>query len=193
MNAVYDMFLFSWPFFLMNPIEVTPEQKRFFGIKDNELGFKVRDQTTNNEPIRHQTTSMRRDSLQLEQMARRVKEVLPQVPSAVIERDLVITANVDETITRILDNTVRYQPEIISEKQSASKSLQNQAKSDNLTASSANHLQNEELPTLNTAAKSFGRTATERMKSYEERKNALLESARIRFIQKNGLQTTSSS
>ncbi|RWS27596.1 transmembrane protein 209-like protein, partial [Leptotrombidium deliense] len=39
LNAVYDFALYSWPYCWMKPIEVTPEQKKLFAIKDNELGF----------------------------------------------------------------------------------------------------------------------------------------------------------
>jgi len=50
---------------------------------------------------------------QLDLMASRVKEVLPQVSLDVIRRDINQTANVDETITRLLDGTVSYQPILV--------------------------------------------------------------------------------
>lgn len=65
---------------------------------------------------------------QLDLMASRVKEVLPQVPLDVIRRDISQTANVDETITRLLDGTVSYQPLlVISEKEKTSPSLSSEA------------------------------------------------------------------
>ena len=45
-------------------------------------------------------SEMMSQSLELFSMSQTVKNVLPQVPLDVIRRDLIITSNVDETITR---------------------------------------------------------------------------------------------
>jgi len=127
-----------------------------------------------------------RVSAQIEVMSRRVKEVLPQVPLSVIQKDLSITANVDETITRILEGQVPYtpEPEI---KPSTSKS-QIASSPCSLQGTSSIKLDKDGLPSLNVAAKSFGRTASERIRSYHERKAALIEAARIRYIKKHNLK-----
>jgi ancient ubiquitous protein 1 len=124
-------------------------------------------------------------------MAQRVKEVLPQVPLNVIKRDLAITTNVDETITRVLDGTVSYRPEVV-----ATVSLKPSGSSSSSTLLSTNLrtctqsgavASSSELPSLNTAASSFPKNANDRMKSYKERKQALVEASRARYLQKHGL------
>lgn len=48
---------------------------------------------------------------ELMRMAGQVKEVLPDVPLAVIARDLQETRSVDSTISRLVDGIVHYVPE----------------------------------------------------------------------------------
>ena len=119
-------------------------------------------------------------SAQLESMSIRVKEVLPQVPLDVIRRDVSITANVDETITRLLDGTVMYTPEEPSNKPTIKPFLS--SPSGHSSASSVS----SKLP-YNTAASCFGKTSGERMKSYTERKQQLIEESRLRYMIKHGL------
>lgn len=129
------------------------------------------------EPPRSTTTS-----LDYENMCRRVKEVLPQVPTDVIIRDLRITADVDESITRLLDGTVKYTP--INSAPSASTSSP-------LTKPSTSEASNKlpttpaNMPSLSTAASCFAQNSNERMKSLEERKKMLVEASRIRYLAKH--------
>lgn len=121
-------------------------------------------------------------SAQLESMSQRVKEVLPQVPLDVIRRDVSITANVDETITRLLDGTVTYKPEeplLSSNKTSLAP----------LAQSSSPLLNNRNLP-IKTGAASFGKNSNERMRSFEERKKLLIEESKLRYMIKHGLIIT---
>ena len=132
-------------------------------------------QTRSNTSNGRSALSSSNVSPQLEQMAQQVKDVLPQVPLHVIRRDLTVTANVDESITRLLDGTVSYSPESTNSSSTVQTVL---PKIDPCTL-------NAESLSLNTAAKSFGKNANDRMKSYEERKQALIEASRLRYISKN--------
>jgi len=143
-------------------------------------------------------------SLDLFSMAHTVKNVLPQVPIDVIRRDLIITNNVDETIARLLDGTVYYDMETevlppasvnevkdvkLDEKKDTPKAS-NDVSSHNKESSNA--VNNEPLKTIspmsfNTKAATFEKDPHERMKSYQERKQKLLEVAREHYIEKHGL------
>lgn len=51
-SACYDFCVHFWPHTFMKPIIVTPHDKRLLGIKEDEFGFKVEEQTpTKIEPI----------------------------------------------------------------------------------------------------------------------------------------------
>lgn len=121
----------------------------------------------------------------IDSMAVHVKEVLPQVPIEVIRKDLTVTANVDETITRLLDGTVTYQPE---KKPPASAATAAAVRSPTSTPA-AGSLQSCAIthPPLITAASSFGKSADERHKSFEERKQKLIEESKRRYLAKQEL------
>lgn len=138
---------------------------------------------------------------QLDYMTSRVKDVLPQVPLDVIRRDISVTANVDETITRLLDGTVRYSPvEVSSVKKktptvapssppsSTSKEVSSPTTVSNDASSSykqgERHQPRQSL--LITAASSFAKTPSERHKSFEERKQLLIDACRQRYLEKHG-------
>ena len=140
-------------------------------------------------------------------MAQTVKGVLPQVPIDVIRRDLVVTNNVDETITRLLDGTVCYDAEVevvasVKEEPakkpvaSPGKAVDKEAASAGKEASQANQSSpvktENELKTISpmtfsTKAATFEKDPQLRMKSYQERKKQLLEIARAHYIEKHGL------
>lgn len=125
----------------------------------------------------------------IESMAAHVKEVLPQVPIDVIRKDLTVTTNVDETITRLLDGTVVYVPEAQPSSCQASDTVKTSPSP--ATSSSATSLQScansISYPPLITAASSFGKNASERNKSFEERKAKLIEESRQRYLSKQEL------
>lgn len=104
-------------------------------------------------------------------MARRVKEVLPQVPLSVIQRNLAQTGCVDTTITNILEGSVPYVPEAEPQKE-------------NDTSSQGNSHPTRSLH------KGFARRPEERHLSLQERKEALYESARRRYVEKFGTSGT---
>ena len=119
-------------------------------------------------------------------MCCRVKEVLPQVPIDVITRDLRITGDVDETITRLLDGTVKYTPQTATTTPVQASSSQLSSKPVTSTdQASGNPSSTTDVPSLSTAASSFGKDSRERMKSLEERKKMLIEASRIRYLAKH--------
>ncbi len=148
--------------------------------------------STNNHRIRETNvipntsiSTTARISSQLEDMARKVKEVLPQVPIHVINKDIKVTTNIDETITRILDGTVSYIPEQVSttKAQNVSKDT---VKTNTTTNNSNIFTSTESMKPLYCGSKTFGKNASERSKSYKERKAALIEMARLRYFEKHG-------
>ncbi|KAL3276256.1 hypothetical protein HHI36_020971 [Cryptolaemus montrouzieri] len=123
----------------------------------------------------------------LRRMALQVKEVLPHVPLDVIYKDLFRSRNVDHTITNILEGRVQFVPEAPSSTSprnpwpttSSSSSPSGSTKTSRTVASSSN--------SLNMAASSFPKSAHERSKSFQERKEQLIANARKRYIEKHNL------
>ncbi|ROT79741.1 putative ancient ubiquitous protein 1-like [Penaeus vannamei] len=140
-------------------------------------------------------------------MAQQVQEVLPHISLDQIKRDLVRTQNVDQTITNFLEGNV---PEPIPEPRPATpspvvssptppqatgttthphtSSPTNSASKSTLETATSLAGSSEANVSLNTAAKSFGKSATERMTSFQTRKAQLIENARRKYIEKHGLQ-----
>lgn len=136
------------------------------------------------------------NDVQLDRMAYQVKEVLPYVPVDAIKRDLIQTNNVSLTISNILEGAVLYVPE----SESTSSQLPHSSTSSStespsvktaftscIESNGSNAIPNQYYTSLNTAALSFGKSATERMSSYQERKKRLIETARRRYMEKHGL------
>ncbi|XP_063782084.1 lipid droplet-regulating VLDL assembly factor AUP1 [Pseudophryne corroboree] len=98
-------------------------------------------------------------------MARRVKEVLPQVPLSVIHRDLAQTGCVDTTITNLLEGQVAFVPEEASQSGSDVRARNTSRK-----------------PTH----RGFARRPEDRHLSLQERKDVLYEYARRRYRKKFG-------
>ncbi|XP_076018927.1 lipid droplet-regulating VLDL assembly factor AUP1 [Genypterus blacodes] len=108
----------------------------------------------------------------ISRMAQQVKDVLPHVPLNVITKDLEKTNCVDTTITNLLENKEEPQME------------------DSGTSTfglSTNTYSSGPAPTIKPAAKSFGKSPTDRHLSLQERKEALYNFARRRYIEKHGL------
>lgn len=134
---------------------------------------------------------------ELQNMGRMVKEVLPMVPINVIYKDLVRTRNVDQTITNILEGNVSYSPELPSTPTHSSSPLTAPYPNDSSPSTSASYttasvtLLNNRVNTADpmcTAAQSFGKSAKERMLSFQERKELLIENARRRYLAKHGMK-----
>ncbi|GAB6023444.1 Ancient ubiquitous protein 1 [Chamberlinius hualienensis] len=134
------------------------------------------------------STSSERNS-QLLTMIHQVKEVLPNVPVDVIKSDLMQTNSVSLTISNLLEGIVHYVPEVDTITQPSplpvSKASSSTTQSSpSITKANLSVLLNQNLPTLNMAASTFGKNANERMQSYLERKQKLIENARTRYLAK---------
>ncbi|KAG7276919.1 hypothetical protein CRUP_010239 [Coryphaenoides rupestris] len=110
-------------------------------------------------------------------MSQQVKDVLPHVPLNVIARDLVKTNCVDTTITNLLE---------LSEDPAMEASASGGAASFGPSRNSSS-FSYEPIPTAKPVAKSFGKSPTDRHMSLQERKDALYNYARRRYIEKHGL------
>ncbi|OTF69440.1 hypothetical protein BLA29_012712 [Euroglyphus maynei] len=115
-------------------------------------------------------------------MAIKVKEILPQVPMDVIKADIAITNNIDDTVERILNGVVKFEPE-----QSLAEKLDNNGQQSVLSTTMNNNIKISAIENKNFAAKSFGKTSAERVSSFQERKAQMYRAARIRYLQKRGL------
>lgn len=122
-------------------------------------------------------TSAGAEDSRVARMVQQVKEVLPDVPLSVITRDLLQTNCVDTTITNLLEHTDQFNSEAAASTPSAP------AK----PAASSTPSVIAYTPNLKPAAKSFGRSPTDRHMTLQERKEALYEYARRRYIEKHEL------
>lgn len=129
--------------------------------------FSPPSETTQASPARRAQTASR-DPMVI--MTNQVKEVLPHVPAAAIVKDLSLTKDVDLTITNILEGRVSYTPEEPSTE-----------------ASPAVPVIHKNAPPAPTAAKSFGKSSKERHMSFDERKKALYDNARLKYMEKHGM------
>ncbi|XP_035600133.1 lipid droplet-regulating VLDL assembly factor AUP1-like isoform X2 [Oncorhynchus keta] len=133
------------------------------GARPRPLGFMVRSSGV--------------EELRISRMAQQVKEVLPDIPLGIITRDLVQTNCVDTTITNLLESTEEFPLEATGGSTSApGPSWRSLSFSD------------APAPTIKPAAKSFGKSPVDRHMSLQERKDALYEFARRRYIEKHGLE-----
>lgn len=134
----------------------------------------ARDQAQEARSIQNGSTPSNQDSAspntRLMRMVQQVKEVLPQVPSPSIARDLSRTHCVDTTITNILEGRVSYIPE----------KEGNEVKSNSDVKSTSSGLSSETTPTRPPAI-TFSRLPDERQKLLSQRKKEMLENARRRF------------
>ncbi|KAM7418128.1 hypothetical protein PAMA_017664 [Pampus argenteus] len=117
--------------------------------------------------------SLGTDDHRIAKMAQQVKDVLPHVPLHVITKDLAKTNCVDTTITNLLENKEETPTEATGASTFGS--------SKNSSYSSGS------VPTIKPAAKSFGKSPADRHLSLQERKDALYNFARRRYIEKHGL------
>ncbi|XP_023845566.1 lipid droplet-regulating VLDL assembly factor AUP1 [Salvelinus sp. IW2-2015] len=117
------------------------------------------------------------EELRISRMAQQVKEVLPDIPLGIITRDLVQTNCVDTTITNLLESTEVFPVEATGGATSAPGPAWR-----SLSSSAA------PAPTIKPAAKSFGKSPVDRHMSLQERKEALYEFARRRYIEKHELE-----
>lgn len=116
--------------------------------------------------------SLGTDDHRIAKMAQQVKDVLPHVPLNIIMKDLAKTNCVDTTITNLLENKEETQME---------------ATGTSTLGPLRNIYSSSSAPTIKPAAKSFGKSPTDRHLSLQERKEALYNFARRRYIEKHGL------
>ncbi|XP_041694239.1 lipid droplet-regulating VLDL assembly factor AUP1 isoform X1 [Coregonus clupeaformis] len=133
------------------------------GARPRSLGFVVRSSGV--------------EELRISRMAQQVKEVLPDIPLSIITRDLVQTNCVDTTITNLLESTEEFP---LVAPGGATSAPGPSWRSLSFSAAPA--------PTIKPAAKSFGKSPVDRRMSLQERKEALYEFARRRYIEKHGLE-----
>uniref|UniRef100_J3S3Z5 Lipid droplet-regulating VLDL assembly factor AUP1 n=1 Tax=Crotalus adamanteus TaxID=8729 RepID=J3S3Z5_CROAD len=108
-------------------------------------------------------------------MARRVREVLPQVPMAAIRKDLAQTNCVDTTIANLLEGRAPFVPE---------------AETEGFVAAAPSFYGAQDPSTSRTApapGKVFARSSEARQLSLQERKQALWDYARRRYTEKYGI------
>ncbi|KAK6493731.1 ancient ubiquitous protein 1-like [Huso huso] len=117
------------------------------------------------------------EDVRISGMVQQVKEVLPHVPLSVIKRDLVQTNCVDTTITNLLEGA----EEMNSNSSGVLSVAAIQTSSLNAVGDTAS------APALKPNAKSFGKYPGDRHMSLQDRKEALYEYARRRYIEKHGL------
>ncbi|CAH1115374.1 unnamed protein product [Psylliodes chrysocephalus] len=122
---------------------------------------------------------------ELQRMSNQVKEVLPHVPLNVIYSDLYVTRNVDSTITNILEGRLHFTPEQPTTSNTINQPSTSSSLSSSSPATGASTYGGKTL--FNTAASSFPKSASERSKSFQERKEQLIASARRRYIEKHNL------
>lgn len=118
------------------------------------------------------------ENSRVNRMAQQVKEVLPDVPISVITRDLLQTNCVDTTITNLLEHTDQFHSEAAAVTPSG---LAKPTTPSPLFATAS-------PSTPQPVDKYFGKTPVDRHMSLQERKDALYEYARSRYIEKHGLK-----
>ncbi|XP_037833270.1 lipid droplet-regulating VLDL assembly factor AUP1 [Kryptolebias marmoratus] len=116
--------------------------------------------------------SLGTDERRIAKMAQQVKDVLPHVPLNVITKDLAKTNCVDTTITNLLENK---------EDAVADASGMSTFGASKISFSSVSS------STIKPAAKTFGKSPADRHLSLQQRKDALYNFARRRYIEKHGL------
>ncbi|XP_029297256.1 lipid droplet-regulating VLDL assembly factor AUP1 [Cottoperca gobio] len=117
--------------------------------------------------------SLGTDDHRIAKMAQQVKDVLPHVPLNVIAKDLAKTNCVDTTITNLLENKEESPMEATG--------------TSTFDSSMNNSYSSDSAPTIKPAAKCFGRSPNDRHLSLQERKEALYNFARRRYMEKHGL------
>ncbi|XP_048826591.1 lipid droplet-regulating VLDL assembly factor AUP1 [Brienomyrus brachyistius] len=114
------------------------------------------------------------EDAQMAKMAQQVKEVLPDFPVNIIMRDLMQTNCVNTTITNLLEGSREPEMEALAGAESTP------------GESSAPAMSRHANPPWS-AANTFGNCQIDRHMSLQERKEALYEYARRRYIEKHGL------
>nr|XP_027204026.1 ancient ubiquitous protein 1-like isoform X2 [Dermatophagoides pteronyssinus] len=151
-------------------------------LKENQ----IKKSSKSNPKQKQQQTNSQKES-KINDYSKKVKEILPQVPLDVIKADILITNNIDDTVERILNGIVKFIPE----KQQQSSSVDEKLLLDKDVPSTSSITSNDiKIPVVdnkNFGAKTFGKTSTERISSFQERKAQMYRMARIRYLQKRGL------
>jgi len=133
---------------------------------------------------------------ELESMVQSCKAVVPQVPIHVLRKEILKTQDVDATLSNILEGNIDYQPEAEStETQSPAISCLSRSQSAASNASQVSSTNSVKASTSGTqlqtyAAVQFAKRSDQRHMSLSERKQAMLQEARLRYIQKHQLPIT---
>ncbi|XP_061757490.1 lipid droplet-regulating VLDL assembly factor AUP1 isoform X2 [Nerophis ophidion] len=113
------------------------------------------------------------DERRIAKMAQQVKDVLPHIPLNIIVKDLAKTNCVDHTITNLLENRAEASVE--------------ETGTSSFGASMNSTYSSSSAPTTKPAGKPFAKSPADRHLSLQERKEALYNFARRRYIEKHGL------
>jgi len=144
--------------------------KRTLFIQPRGDGVQVRPVSPAGNDHQIRAGSQQQAEVAAELMTKQVKDVLPQCPIDVIRKDLLVTKDVDQTLTRLLEGVVKY----------------------STVTTTVAPPEKVQLPTISpklsdTAAKTFSGKPQDRQLSLEERKHALIESARKKYMAKHGM------
>ena len=141
----------------------------------------------NRQKQQQQQSTNKQNGLKIDEYSQKVKEILPQVPLNVIKEDIAITNNIDDTVERILNGVVKFEPEPQQQQQQSSSSVNDHSIQSTLNT----NIKISAIDNKNFAAKTFGKTSSERVSSFQERKEQMYRMARIRYLRKRGLVNNS--
>lgn len=121
---------------------------------------------------------------EVSKMAQQVKEVLPDTPLSVIEKDLLKTKDIDITISNILEGKI-----VVPHNASDNSILVVPSNKLQVSAEIRDKVNTQISPAQQKySAHYFPRSSTDRHQSFEERKKIMIETARQRYIEKHKLQ-----
>jgi len=105
------------------------------------------------------------------EMAKQVKFVLPQVPMNVVEGEIKRTKNVDRAISNFLDGSIKYNPLSEEQQQKEKEMLMNKKK---------------EIASRSVSNSQFsGMTSKDRHLSFQEKKELMIQEARVKYLQQH--------
>ncbi|XP_052098638.1 lipid droplet-regulating VLDL assembly factor AUP1-like [Mytilus californianus] len=120
---------------------------------------------------------------EVSKMAQQVKEVLPDTPLSVIEKDLLKTKDIDRTISNILEGKI-----VIPRNASDSSILTVPSSIPEVSQEIRDKVNTQVSPAQQKySAHYFPKSSSDRHQSFEERKKIMIETARQRYIEKHGL------
>ncbi|KAH7641265.1 hypothetical protein HUG17_4309 [Dermatophagoides farinae] len=167
--------------------EETETFEQFLQRIQSVMAIENRAGNNNRQKQQQQQSTNKQNGLKIDEYSQKVKEILPQVPLNVIKEDIAITNNIDDTVERILNGVVKFEPEPQQQQQQSSSSVNDHSIQSTLNT----NIKISAIDNKNFAAKTFGKTSSERVSSFQERKEQMYRMARIRYLRKRGLVNNS--